>query len=268
MRLRAALVVLSAVPILVATLYPAGDALRPGWTLWFAGDEATAELLQNLLLFIPFGAALALAGRRPRTATLLGAGLSFAVEFAQQWIPGRDPNVGDLVTNTLSTAIGAAVVWTAPRWLLVSPARAARQALGLAALAAGAWLGTAWLLVHRGAMRTLLLEELPRTTHTVGDGWRLIFFPDSFPLWSVQLLDAAWLGGWTLLIGFWARATTQAFRWVAVLAVTTALGALFVVPRLTGLAPTPALEIAGALTGLAAGAGLRRLTQPAHRSPL
>jgi len=58
-------------------------------------EAALAELIENLLLFIP-SAPSARARRRTSRADArkwgaIGFGLSFSVEFLQQWIPGRDP---------------------------------------------------------------------------------------------------------------------------------------------------------------------------------
>src|SRR5206468_9046117 len=75
-----------------------------------------------------------------------GAALSFTVEFLQQWIPGRDPSLGDIVANTNSTALGVLLVVAAPLWLFVSPRRSTRQALITAIIAVLVWWGTAWLL--------------------------------------------------------------------------------------------------------------------------
>jgi len=65
----------------------------------------------NAVLFIPLGAALALLlGRRLWIlAPLLGFGVSFAVEYAQMRIPGRVPDLQDVLWNTLGAAAGAAV---------------------------------------------------------------------------------------------------------------------------------------------------------------
>jgi len=134
----------------VATLYPAGTELPPGWSFALAsGDEGVAELLQNIILFVPLGLTLALGGT-PRALRLIAAGalLSFAVEFAQQWIPGRDPSLADLLCNTAGTAVGVLLVRTAPRWLTPPPpsSRAAWLSLGTALAAAAVWLATGLLL--------------------------------------------------------------------------------------------------------------------------
>ena len=77
-------VALSTLGILIATLHSAGTELPPGWSLTLtSGDTALAELIQNLLLFIPLGISLVLAGVRPLRAVAIGAGLSLTVEFLQ-----------------------------------------------------------------------------------------------------------------------------------------------------------------------------------------
>lgn len=223
--------------ILLATLYPGGGPLPRGWSVSFATSPAPgADIVQNLLLFIPLGAALALARVRLLPTIVLGAALSFLVEFIQQWIPGRDPSVGDIVCNTLGTAIGAGLVRTAPRWLSVSPRRAAWQALALALTAATVWLATAGTI---------------GSGHTIGNGWRLIFFPERLPGWTHQLTDALWLGGWLLCVGYWGG---RAGRHPAVYAAASvAIAALALVPALAGLQTTTVGEWMGALVGMVGG---------------
>ncbi len=73
------------------------------------------ELL-NVLLFVPLGATLALLlGRRLWPIAILASfALSGAVEFAQRSIPGRVPDAGDVLWNTVGAAIGVMAV-TIPR---------------------------------------------------------------------------------------------------------------------------------------------------------
>jgi glycopeptide antibiotics resistance protein len=108
-----AVIVVATAGILVATLHAGGHSTSQtwNWTLT-SGDAALAELLQNLILFIPLGIGLRLAGVPLLRAVFIGGLLSFSVEFMQQWVPGRDPSVGDIVCNTTSTAFGAG----APAW--------------------------------------------------------------------------------------------------------------------------------------------------------
>ncbi len=132
--------------ILMATLFPAGSELAPGWTTAIVGgDDALAGVVQNVLLFLPLGIGLALAGMRGWRLVVVGTLLSLSVECAQQWIPGRDPSVGDVCFNTLGTALGGLLGRTAPLWFSpTQPRRAAWQSLAAALVAAGVSLATGW----------------------------------------------------------------------------------------------------------------------------
>jgi VanZ family protein len=118
--------------IISATLLPAGGLAEPEPRACFAcGDGITGDALLNVLLFVPFGAALAAAGFGAVATTAAGLLLSAAVETAQLWIPGRFSTLSDLLANTAGAAAG---------WLLVRHGRAAvhtrrrRRALGTAAV--------------------------------------------------------------------------------------------------------------------------------------
>ena len=146
-KLKIALTVFAVAAILIATLRPVGGDLPQGWNFALVeGDEGPAEIIQNILLFVPLGLALALGNTRTLRNIAAGALLSLAVEFTQQWIPGRDPSVGDLVFNTVGTAVGVLLARTAPRWLFAPTLRAAWLSLAAAGLATTVWLGTGWLL--------------------------------------------------------------------------------------------------------------------------
>ena len=425
-RLAWAGVALSTLFILVATLHVAGRTVPPGWSFALAsGNEALAELIQNLLLFMPLGASLTLVGVPPLRAVAIGTALSFSVEFAQQWIPGRDPSVGDIVINAASTGLGVAVA-AARRWLWASPALSARLALGIAVTALLVWTATGLLLrpvfpdppyrdawtpdvdywgryrgkvlaarwgpvtlaqdtigegqfllktgqalevtviapnrpprrespfialfderntqvlmfvidgadlvvLHHMKALALTLEEVdlrwrhalarvaPEDTfvvqtwrgeygvclsvnsarrcgfgYTIGDGWKLIFYPEHFPAWLYLLLNICWMVGWTVGVGWWAArataagkaaagtaaadkaaagttaaagntaagkaaaGTTAADKAAAVAAAAVVLLGLIVVPMMTGLKTTPILEWIGALGGLGLGTYLTR----------
>ena len=356
--------------ILLATLHPGGHHTDHTWnfSLW-VGDAAFAELLQNLIFFIPFGIGLALLGVPVLPAIALGALLSFSVEFAQQWIPGRDPSVGDIVCNTVSTAIGVALVKFAPRWLTVSPERSAWHALGAATLAIVVWLGTAALLHPtfgpsplkvvpkpdfnfwglykgdvldtrlesgmlyvkatfpdrppgrpsplavvvdaRGRLATIvsiagrdlsmrydmpairltleqpdlrwedaLAKVAPADTfeamighdkgrlcmavtpewrcnlgYTIGDGWKLIFNPEHWPGWALAFINACWVAGWTVGVGFWAGRTagSEGRRRAAKAAVAIVLLGMIVIPLTTHLKGSSLAEWIGALLAIELG---------------
>lgn len=81
---------------------------------WGKGINA-ADIILNILLFVPFG--FGLAGKlrergKSKAAALLvayisGAVLSYLVEFLQIYIPPRDSGWGDIITNSSGALIGA-----------------------------------------------------------------------------------------------------------------------------------------------------------------
>ena len=71
---------------------------------------ALANVVANIGLFVPWGAAIAIL--RPRTwpvaIVVAGAMLSIGVETLQAVVPiGREADITDVITNTLGTAVGA-----------------------------------------------------------------------------------------------------------------------------------------------------------------
>ncbi len=360
------LAVLSTAAILFFTLRPAGTELAPGWSFTLSsGPAALAELIQNLLLFIPLGVALTLAGVRPARVVAVGALLSFSVEFLQQWIPGRDPSVGDIVCNTISTTLGVLLVVTAPLWLWAVPRRSAWQARLAALIALLAWYGTGamvrqtfppgpyrllttpdlphlgryegkglkvttglgslevravaapyppgrtsplvaaldpndervlllsvdgqdltlrydmpalrWTLEQpdlrlRGGMRSVAPQDTftAATWHdstniclrvnaterchlgyTIGDGWKLIFYPEGRPPWMLGVINTLWIFGSVVGVGFWAaRGSIGKGGW---LPMGLIIAGLLMVPLIAGLNPTPIHEWIGAVGGMAMG---------------
>lgn len=73
---------------------------------------AGTDTALNVAFFVPLGMALALLLplRWAPASVLLSAGVSLAVETAQSVIPGRVPDVGDVVANTGGALIGTVVV--------------------------------------------------------------------------------------------------------------------------------------------------------------
>jgi VanZ family protein len=82
----------------------------------------------NLVGYLPLGALLVLAARRSGVAwlpawlgaVLLAAGLSYATEVAQQFLPGRHPSAKDLALNAAGAAAGAVLALAAHGLGLVS----------------------------------------------------------------------------------------------------------------------------------------------------
>jgi glycopeptide antibiotics resistance protein len=88
------------------------------------------DVLGNIAVFVPLGAALAVAtlpkpavaGERTRSnkrrwLQIVAAGFLFSlsIELAQLAIPTRATDVDDVILNTLGTAMGAAIVWSLHR---------------------------------------------------------------------------------------------------------------------------------------------------------
>jgi hypothetical protein len=96
-----------------------------------------ADLLANVLLFVPLGAGLALAGSRARRALVAIALTTLTIELLQlRFVAGRDASLRDLATNFVG---GAAGYWIAARWRSFVFPRPA-----LAAVKAAAW-AMVWL---------------------------------------------------------------------------------------------------------------------------
>jgi glycopeptide antibiotics resistance protein len=110
--------------ILLVTLFPAhGGVFRPesgkrilSASLFISTLPATdlIDVLQNILLFLPFGVLIPtfIPARRSRlfrllAACLAGLGLSAMVELIQTWLPGRFPSAADMLLNGLGAGCGA-----------------------------------------------------------------------------------------------------------------------------------------------------------------
>jgi hypothetical protein len=148
--------VLALLAILLATLTPAGESARVdgGFLCVLCVSASAANLIRNVILFLPLG--FFAFGVRPGllAVTLAGAAVSGSVELLQAFIPGRNPMLVDLLANTAGAGLGGMVAASLPAWL--PPARAPRPllagALAVVALAAAA---PAWLLTPAPPRDTL-----------------------------------------------------------------------------------------------------------------
>lgn len=109
------------------------------------GTLGGVDFIGNIGLFVPLGLALRAAGLSARSAIALGALLSLGIE-SLQWvfIPGRDASLGDLVANTVGTAVGVVVVGWWRTLVEPAPQEARRLAEGgtfilLCLALVGAW---------------------------------------------------------------------------------------------------------------------------------
>jgi VanZ family protein len=128
--------------VLYASLYPfEGWRWPPGQPLWAllvlprSTYHVAFDVVSNLLGYMPLGALLTIALRRPGVqarvtwlqALLLCCGLSFGCEALQQFVPARVPAAEDWVLNTAGGAIGALIGLAAQAMGLVARWRALRE---------------------------------------------------------------------------------------------------------------------------------------------
>jgi hypothetical protein len=92
---------------------------------------------------------------------------------------------------------------------------------------------------------------------TAGMGWAILAYGQGVSPLVHGVLNALWLAGLALPVGYWARTRGD---WI--LALAWAIVGLLVVADVTELVPTPPSELAGALAGLLAGLGLRHRLCP------
>jgi hypothetical protein len=85
--------------------------------------------------------------------------------------------------------------------------------------------------------------------YPIGDGWKLIFYPEGWRAWELTALNALWIAGLVVGVGFW----TARGRRGGAAAIGLVLLGLVLVPIVTGLQATPPIEWLGALGGLAMG---------------
>jgi hypothetical protein len=91
--------------------------------------------------------------------------------------------------------------------------------------------------------------------YTVGDGWKLIYYPEGRPPWTLDSISTLWIVGCVVGVGFWAargrRGETAAKS--GGLAIGLVIAGLLMVPLITGLTPTPVYGWFGGLGGMAVG---------------
>ena len=134
----------AAVLWLAFTVY---ETMRPiGWIqyvpFWafFTESMAGVDAVQNVVLFAPFGWIAHRAGWSIWRSVLVAFLVSAAIEFAQQWVPGRTSTAMDLACNSAGAALG---------WWLATRVTRPRLRLGLAFVTLGAFvelhvLNTSW----------------------------------------------------------------------------------------------------------------------------
>jgi glycopeptide antibiotics resistance protein len=131
------------------TLFPdpeaAARAASTPLSCILCGDQGGVDFFLNILLFLPLGLGLALAGFSWRRALILAALLSCSIELLQmKVIVGRDASLGDVISNTLGGGIGALLGACWRRFVFPVPKEARHLALVWALCLVWVWAGTAW----------------------------------------------------------------------------------------------------------------------------
>ena len=107
------------IALIFAAVLPWGDFqghthwAKVGWIPFFSKPVRIRDVLANVVLFVPFGAAAGRVLRHRYTVVLVtvgGAAISLVGEAAQLYSHTRFPSATDLVCNTLGAAVGAALV--------------------------------------------------------------------------------------------------------------------------------------------------------------
>lgn len=107
------------------------------------GEFGGADLVRNVLMFMPAGVLLARRGLPLLVGVGIGLAISASVEGAQLFVEGRHASLRDVLVNGAGVGAGALFYMTA-RWAVLSRSRVA---LGLAALfAVSGVIKTGWLL--------------------------------------------------------------------------------------------------------------------------
>lgn len=143
--------------IAIMTLTPqAGPpAFAPSMCI-LCGEMAVQDIILNVILFVPFGIGLRLAGVRRHRVIAISFCLTAAVELLQMHIiAGRDSSLGDVITNTLGGALGVGLVDSWRMWILPTPKQARRLLWGGALVWIGILATTVWAL-HRSLPDTTL----------------------------------------------------------------------------------------------------------------
>lgn len=105
--------------VLGLTLAPAPGVPTAGmFSCFFCGRRGVADAINNVLLLVPVGVALALVMPGMIRPMVVAVGLSATVELIQIGIPGRDANVVDLLFNSIGSGTGLSIVRSAKYWLL------------------------------------------------------------------------------------------------------------------------------------------------------
>ena len=131
------------------------------WCL-VCGSQGTVDVIQNLLLFAPLGAGLAMLGLPLTLAIAVAAATSLGVESVQATVlVGRAATLSDVVTNTAGATTSYLLTLTYRGWLLPRPARALSLSLLWTAGWVAACLAGAWALLPAPSAEPYVVQQIP-----------------------------------------------------------------------------------------------------------
>jgi hypothetical protein len=135
------------VVILGATLLPSRtDVRRPFAFCLMCDFRWLADAVLNVALFLPLGLVAGWRAKSPWKVALAGALFSTAIELLQIAVPGRDPELRDILSNSAGAALGAALVYRPRAWLFPGERRST-WLVGIVSVAVcGVIVGTSLLL--------------------------------------------------------------------------------------------------------------------------
>ena len=108
------------------------ERVIPFWSYFFSRTLADlADVIGQVLIFIPLGALLAARTNRQSFAGVLMIGLSLGVviEVGQAFLPGRTADISDAISAAAGTALGLAL-WRWGEWTRTSSVGAIRYRVG------------------------------------------------------------------------------------------------------------------------------------------
>jgi hypothetical protein len=143
------------IAIMTLTPHAGPPALTPSWCI-LCGEMAVQDTILNVILFVPFGIGMRLAGVRRYRVIAISFCLTVAIELLQMHIiAGRDSSLGDVITNTLGGALGVALTESWRVWIRPTPKQARRELWGGAIVWVAILGATVWAL-HRSLPDTTL----------------------------------------------------------------------------------------------------------------
>ncbi|HSC31370.1 MAG TPA: VanZ family protein [Gemmatimonadaceae bacterium] len=143
------------IAIMTLTPQPGPPAFAPSLCI-LCGEMAVQDIILNVILFVPFGMGMRLAGVRRHRVIAISFCLTAAIELLQMHIiAGRDSSLGDVITNTLGGVLGVALTDSWRTWLLPAAQQARRQLWGGVFVWVFILCATVWAL-HRSLPATTL----------------------------------------------------------------------------------------------------------------